>query len=174
MGKEDEEFDKEKTEILYSKIVITKEDFGRRIYQLTDDRGISAREMSRRCGLNHNYIRSIEQGLSYPSMEKFFVICAVLRIFPDSFFKLIYDSRNVDLRNAHSGTASDMKSGPANKELEEDPDFQQAVQNIQRLPRGMYRIVSEFAVALLDMLPEYERASEPSVLFPDFRRFFKE
>ncbi len=63
-----------------------KEDFIKRLVQLRYNKGVSAREMSLTMGQGENYINSIENGLSLPSMTVFFYICDYFNITPKEFF----------------------------------------------------------------------------------------
>lgn len=59
-----------------------------RLYKLRLDNNVSAREMSLSLGQNANYINSIENGKSLPSMPVFFYICEYLKITPKEFFDI--------------------------------------------------------------------------------------
>ena len=50
-------------------------DFGRRLSQLRERKGVSARDMSLSMGQNPGYINKVENGKAMPSMEVFFYIC---------------------------------------------------------------------------------------------------
>ena len=65
---------------------MTKEEFSLRLAKLRQARGVSARDMSLSMGQNPGYIRSIENGLCFPSMTGFFYICDYLHITPQEFF----------------------------------------------------------------------------------------
>ena len=65
-----------------------KEAFATRLAELRMNKGVSAREMSLSLGLNHGYIATIENGLSYPTMENFLYICDYLDVTPQEFFSL--------------------------------------------------------------------------------------
>jgi len=60
--------------------------FARRIYELRDERNISARELSLAMGQNSSYINRIENKITLPSMQGFFCICECLDITPQEFF----------------------------------------------------------------------------------------
>lgn len=63
------------------------EDFlATRLTQLRIQRGVSAREMSLSLGQAPNYINTIENRKSLPSMQAFFFICEYLNITPQEFF----------------------------------------------------------------------------------------
>ena len=62
--------------------------FARRLTQLRQARGVSARDMSLTIGQAHNYVNSIESGKSYPSLPGFLYICEYLEISPSEFFDL--------------------------------------------------------------------------------------
>ena len=64
------------------------EDFSRRLSQLRERKGVSARDMSLSIGQNAGYINSIENGKSLPSMSMFFFICEYLELSPSEFFDL--------------------------------------------------------------------------------------
>ena len=49
-------------------------DFGRRLSQLRERKGVSARDMSLSMGQNPGYINKVENGKAMPSMEVFFYI----------------------------------------------------------------------------------------------------
>lgn len=62
------------------------EDFGKRLTQLREQKGVSARDMSLSIGQNAGYINNIENGKNLPSMTGFFYICEYLNVSPDTFF----------------------------------------------------------------------------------------
>ncbi|HJC25703.1 MAG TPA: helix-turn-helix domain-containing protein, partial [Candidatus Eisenbergiella merdavium] len=49
-------------------------------------KGVSARDMSLSLGQANNYINTIENGKSLPSMQSFFNICEFFDISPQEFF----------------------------------------------------------------------------------------
>ena len=57
-----------------------------RLSQLRIKKNVSARDMSLSLGQANNYINSIENGKSLPSMRTFFYICEYLGITPEEFF----------------------------------------------------------------------------------------
>lgn len=57
-----------------------------RLARLRTQKGVSAREMSLSLGQADNYINSIENRKSFPSMQAFFYICEYLEITPQQFF----------------------------------------------------------------------------------------
>ena len=57
-----------------------------RIAQLRMQKGVSARDMSLSIGQSNNYINSIENRKTLPSMRGFFYICEYLDITPQEFF----------------------------------------------------------------------------------------
>ena len=57
-----------------------------RIAQLRMQKGVSARDMSLSIGQANNYINSIENRRTLPSMRGFFYICEYLDITPQEFF----------------------------------------------------------------------------------------
>ncbi len=63
-----------------------KKDFSRRLVQLRQSKGVSARDMSLSLGQSAGYINNIENGVNFPSMTVFFYICDYLGITPQEFF----------------------------------------------------------------------------------------
>lgn len=57
-----------------------------RLAELRTQKGISARDMSLSLGQANNYINTIENKKSLPSMQSFFYICEFLNITPQEFF----------------------------------------------------------------------------------------
>ena len=57
-----------------------------RLAELRMQEGISARDMSLSLGQANNYINTIENKKSLPSMQSFFYICEFLNITPQEFF----------------------------------------------------------------------------------------
>ena len=57
-----------------------------RLSSLRISKDVSAREMSLSIGQNENYINTIENKKSLPSMQSFFYICEFLKISPMEFF----------------------------------------------------------------------------------------
>ena len=51
------------------------ENFSKRLAQLRQEKGISARDMSLSIGQNPGYITSIETGKALPSLASLFFIC---------------------------------------------------------------------------------------------------
>lgn len=81
-----------------------KEFFSKRIYDLRDERNLSARELSLAMGQNSSYINRIENKLTLPSIQGFLCICECLDITPYEFFNpdkaLPYKMRStIDLIN---------------------------------------------------------------------------
>lgn len=64
-----------------------KKEFSLRLAQLRENKEISARDMSLSIGMSENYICSIENGKSFPSMTGFFYICDFFGITPQEFFE---------------------------------------------------------------------------------------
>ena len=64
-----------------------KEYFALRLARLRQQKGVSAQKMSRMLGMADNYIASIENRKTYPSMEMFGYICEYLEITPQEFFE---------------------------------------------------------------------------------------
>lgn len=60
--------------------------FGNRLAALRIQKGVSAREMSQSLDLSEGYISGIENGINYPSMARFFLICDYLNVTPTEFF----------------------------------------------------------------------------------------
>lgn len=60
--------------------------FGRRLSELREKKGVSARDMSLSLGQNPSYVNKVENGKAMPSMEVFFYICDYLSITPSDFF----------------------------------------------------------------------------------------
>lgn len=60
--------------------------FYKRLTQLPNKQGISARDMSLSLGQSESYINKIENGKALPSMSAFFYICDFLKIHPRDFF----------------------------------------------------------------------------------------
>lgn len=57
-----------------------------RLAELRIQKGVSARDMSLSLGQANNYINTIENRKSLPSMQSFFYICEFLEITPQEFF----------------------------------------------------------------------------------------
>lgn len=60
----------------------------RRIQELREKKGVSAREMSLALGQNHSYINKVENGISLPSFEVLSYICEYLNISESAFFNM--------------------------------------------------------------------------------------
>jgi transcriptional regulator with XRE-family HTH domain len=79
-----------------------EEDFSRRLSQLREQKGVSARDMSLSIGQNAGYINSIENGKALPSMAVFLGMCDYLGVSPSEFFDT--DSRTPErLRSVVAG-----------------------------------------------------------------------
>lgn len=63
-----------------------EKEFRKRLAELRENKGMSARDMSLSIGQNAGYINGIETGKSLPSMPAFFYICDFLGIEPKDFF----------------------------------------------------------------------------------------
>ena len=63
-----------------------EEQFSKRLGELRTKKGVSARDMSLSIGQNAGYIRTIENGSSFPTMSAFFYICEYLNVTPKEFF----------------------------------------------------------------------------------------
>ena len=64
----------------------------KRLFELRTIKKVSAREMSLSIGQSENYINSIENGKTLPSMTVFSYICEYFKISPAEFFD--HDSKN--------------------------------------------------------------------------------
>lgn len=64
-----------------------EEQFVKRLIQLRQDKGVSARDMSLSIGQSEAYINRIENQKMLPSMTVFFYICDYFGITPSEFFK---------------------------------------------------------------------------------------
>lgn len=60
--------------------------FYKRLSELRQKKGVSAREMSIALGQSENYINNIENGHNFPKMGIFFYICDYLGVTPMEFF----------------------------------------------------------------------------------------
>ncbi len=65
-----------------------KESFIKRLVELRQRKGVSARDMSLSLGQSAAYINNIENGVNLPSMTVFFYICEYLGISPKEFFDI--------------------------------------------------------------------------------------
>ena len=63
-------------------------DFSKRLYELREAKGVSARDMSLSIGQNPGYINDIENGKGTPSLTAFLYICEYLEVEPSQFFDL--------------------------------------------------------------------------------------
>lgn len=59
-----------------------------RLAELRMQKGVSARDMSLSLGQANNYINTIENKKSLPSMQSFFYICEFLNVTPQEFFEV--------------------------------------------------------------------------------------
>lgn len=73
-------------------ITMYEDAFSKRLTQLREQKGVSARDMSLSIGQNAGYINNIENGNNLPSMTVFFYICEYLEITPSQFFD--FDNNN--------------------------------------------------------------------------------
>lgn len=71
--------------------------FAKRLYNLRQTTGKSARDMSLSLGQAPNYINGLETAKNYPSMKSFFYICEFLGVEPSEFFD--YESENPKASN---------------------------------------------------------------------------
>ncbi len=81
-----------------------EEQFQNRLFELRNELGISARDMSLSLGQSESYINRIENGKMMPSMKTFFYICEYLHITPAEFFQK--DSVSADICRASQKLAS--------------------------------------------------------------------
>ena len=89
-----------------------KNEFARRLTELRQNKGVSARDMSLSIGQSAGYINNIENGINYPSMSTFFYICEYLGVTPKEFF-------DVETADPHkSGELLDAASRLSNDQLE--------------------------------------------------------
>lgn len=72
-----------------------RKDFCIRLSQLRMKKGISSRDMSLSLGLSAAYINNIENNVSMPSMDAFFLICDFLEITPKEFFDMDQSAPNL-------------------------------------------------------------------------------
>lgn len=63
-----------------------RKEFCQRLSELRIEKGVSSRDMSLSLGLSPAYINNIENNVSMPSMDAFFMICDFLEITPKDFF----------------------------------------------------------------------------------------
>ena len=63
-----------------------RKEFSQRLSELRIGKGVSSRDMSLSLGLSPAYINNIENNVSMPSMDAFFLICDYLEISPRDFF----------------------------------------------------------------------------------------
>lgn len=63
------------------------EEFAERLSTLRQEKGVSARDMSRSIGQNENYINNIENKKAFPSMTSFFYICEFFKNYARSLFR---------------------------------------------------------------------------------------
>lgn len=62
------------------------DEFSKRLTQLRQEKGVTARDMSLSLGQSESYINKIENNYAMPSMNGFFYICEYLDITPKDFF----------------------------------------------------------------------------------------
>lgn len=65
-----------------------QKEFAKRLFELRQNKGVSARDMSLSIGQSPGYINNIENGINYPSMTVFFYICDYFGITPMEFFDI--------------------------------------------------------------------------------------
>lgn len=65
-----------------------KRAFSERMASLRIQRGVSARDMSLSLGQSAGYINNIENGVNFPSMSMFFLICDFLNVTERDFFDM--------------------------------------------------------------------------------------
>ena len=61
-------------------------DFAKRLYELRQRKGQSARDLSLTLGFAPNYYSGLESAKNYPSMNTFFYLCDYFSISPREFF----------------------------------------------------------------------------------------
>ncbi len=66
--------------------------FAKRLTQLRQEKGVTARDMSLSLGQSESYINKIENNYTMPSMNGFFYICEYLEITPKDFFNYTEDN----------------------------------------------------------------------------------
>ena len=71
-----------------------REEFAKRLIELRQKKGVSARDMSLSLGQSAGYINNIENGINFPSMTVFFYICDYFDITPKEFFDVEIKSPN--------------------------------------------------------------------------------
>ncbi len=71
---------------MYGKNEFMVDQFYKRLSELRQKKGISARKMSLSLGQCDNYINNIENGHNFPKMAIFFYICDYLGVTPGEFF----------------------------------------------------------------------------------------
>lgn len=69
-----------------------RKEFCRRLSELRMKKGVSSRDMSLSLGLSASYINNIENDVTMPSMDAFFLICDYFDITPKDFFDVENDS----------------------------------------------------------------------------------
>lgn len=71
------------------------QDFAKRLYELRQRKGPSARDMSLSLGFAPNYMHGLESAKNYPAMKAFFYICDFFGVSPMQFFD--YEDENPEL-----------------------------------------------------------------------------
>lgn len=61
--------------------------FRRKLIEIRQEKGLSARNLSLQLGKSTNYIKDIESGKSLPTMRMFFELCECLETEPIQFFE---------------------------------------------------------------------------------------
>ncbi|MBO4884155.1 MAG: helix-turn-helix transcriptional regulator [Clostridia bacterium] len=86
-----------------------KRAFSQRLAALRIQKGISARDMSLSLGQSAGYINNIENGVNFPSMSMFFLICDFLNVSERDFFDadLPSPSKARELSEACRGLSDD-------------------------------------------------------------------
>lgn len=82
-----------------SKVVnaMDSEWFAGRLFELRNQKNISARDMSLSLGQSESYINKIENQKALPSMNMFFYICEFLDVTPGEFFSEdVFRSRRLE------------------------------------------------------------------------------
>jgi transcriptional regulator with XRE-family HTH domain len=71
------------------------QDFPNRLKRIRERRGISQRELSRRCGLNINQINRYENGLMEPTLSAFLALMRELNVSADYLIGVVPESVDV-------------------------------------------------------------------------------
>lgn len=77
--------------------MFNEEMFAKRVMELREKKGVSARDMSLSIGQGAAYINNIENCRNLPSMTGFFYICDYFNIEPSEFFDI--ENKNPEIIN---------------------------------------------------------------------------